>query len=341
MVSAAIAATHLQSAIVAVGAAAIYGIHYLGGGSSGAALPGVVLLISLIGSFYTNLVAAPLAARMDYRFISQSRMAATLLSIAAGAALACSGASYWALVARDFVLMATSFALLTWHSPLGAGGASYGRDFRSLARFNASLWLLTLLERLALRLDYALVGFVFGKEGLGIYFSFRAVVEGCMAFLIQPIQTVVFAYHCRHRVDRDWLQWLGWKPVLAYFVAVALLGFAFRAVGAGAIRKLFGPEYMGATDLVLGLSLYAGAMIWFEYVKVVSVAEGVHNSVVGPRLLQILILLPLVYALARVYSFQGAALATGIAGWILASAATFRLRLRLEARGSLAPLRPS
>lgn len=330
--SAAILATHLQAvglvlvSIVVYGAYLHRGPHAIGNMAG----PAVGVFSSVIVGLYANLSAAPIAAQLEYRKLSRFRLLSVFLGVGLGLCFLRSGVGIYSLVARDLITALMLFALIARESPLKWVFAVNREGLKCLAKFNGALWGLNLMERLTLRLDYAMVGFLFGKEALGIYFAIRSVMEGAVGFLIQPMQTVLYAHHCRNRDAvriRETL--LGNIPLL-YGIGVAVIAFLAYEFAPWLICFAFGVRYSSAIPLVPGFVLYAGAIVWFEFVKVSAMACDSHYSILLARVMQLLIYLPLMIVLGRYFGFLGAGLAMGGAAMVLALVATLRLWMSLR-----------
>jgi O-antigen/teichoic acid export membrane protein len=171
-----------------------------------------------------------------------------------------------------------------------------------------------------LRIDYALVGLVLGKEMLGIYFVIRGMLEGVLGFLIQPVQTVLYAHYCdtnnsngKHLFDRF---------AISYWITLIFASIVAWFVASGLFEYLLGSEYRIGASVMPGLVFYAGTVLWFENIKVISMAMNIHHELLYARVAQLIMFLAIFYPLIASAGITGAGLATALAGLALAFTAT-------------------
>jgi O-antigen/teichoic acid export membrane protein len=183
------------------------------------------------------------------------------------------------------------------------------------------MWILNVLERAALRIEYLLVASVLGREILGPYFALRSVVEGVLGLLVVPVQTVVFGYYCRSDI-KSYLH-----PILKYgatfALGLAVLGFAGGiVVGPTLFLWILGPEYQVAIPAIAGLIFYSLCVFWYENVKVLSMAVDRHMVGVSGRLVQLLVLVIALPFMTAAWGPQGIANGLALAGFALAAVST-------------------
>ena len=322
--AAAAAATLAQSLLLVVGSAGVY-LYFLFRSPAEAADisgPAALVLTAIVVSFFANLLAAPIAAELDYRFLSVSRLVSIGLGIGAGVALASHDYGLYALACRDACAGLVMLLLCQSHARGPLSWRTSRQGIRRLFHFAKGLWALNMTERLVFRLDYGLVGFLLGKEVLGAYFVVRGLVEGMLGFLVNPVQTVLFAHYCHAEdtgIDR-----------IATRRRVVSLYFASSA-GAAAFAWVFGPKlltwfiggaYAEASAMLPALVVYASAILWFENQKVLAMSRLRHHRVVYARLLQIAAYLVLALPAIHYFGIVGASIATAAGGVALALTST-------------------
>ncbi len=326
--AAGVRATHLQAVLVALLALLLYlGVRFGAGSPGGMSLEvGIPVLGGVLAGFYANLLAAPLAARLDYRFLAVARLGGALIGVGAGLGMAWAGQGALALAVRDLAGALGLLALVVWRSPLAWGMAGWREGLPELIRFTLPLWGLTLLEKLIQRIDYALVGILFGLERLGIYFALRMIVEGALAFVVNPIQTVVFAHACAGQRAEGGGPPRILPPVVPFWGAALVVLPLLAWAGPPLVQGVLGPKYQAAGALVPGFALLAVSTVWFELVKVSAMARNTHAAMLPARLFQLVLYVPLVAVLSNRFNLAGAAWAAGAASLGLALAATVLAR---------------
>jgi O-antigen/teichoic acid export membrane protein len=323
------AATMAQSLLVVLGSTGVYLYFFFQTPAEAAVIsgPAALVLAAIVISLFSNFLAAPIAAEMDYRFLALSRLASTGLGIGAGVVLASHDHGLYALACRDactglvMLLLCRSRAV----GPLPWRASSQG--IGKLFHFAKGLWALNLTERLVFRLDYGVVGFLLGKEALGTYFVVRGIVEGMLGFLVNPVQTVLFAHYC-HTEDAAMARKATNRRVVFLYIAAC--------VGAAALALVFGPKllawliggaYAEAGAMMPALVIYAGAILWFENEKVLAMSRHRHHRIVYARLLQIATILIVVLPAIHYFGIVGASLATAAGGVTLALVSTKLARI--------------
>jgi hypothetical protein len=183
------------------------------------------------------------------------------------------------------------------------------------------MWILNVLERAALRIEYLLVASLLGRDILGAYFALRSLVEGVLGLLIVPVQTVVFSYYCRSNI-KNYV-----SPILNYgapsVLALAALGFAASIVaGPTLLVWILGAEYQAATPAIAGLVFYSFCVLWYENVKVLSLSLDRHSVGVSGRLVQVLLLVIGLPLMAATWGLHGIGNGLALAGFGLAALPT-------------------
>jgi O-antigen/teichoic acid export membrane protein len=206
--------------------------------------------------------------------------------------------------------------ILTWR-PWQAG-------LPDLIRFIRGLWPLNVVERLVLRLDYAVIAWLFDLETLGTYFAVRGIVEGGLGFLLSPIQTVLYAHYCRLPDVKTVVQTLFRKDHL--ILMGLLIGGAMvmlQTIGKPIVAFTLGPEYGGGSALLGGLTLYAVSVVWFEHMKVLAMSRGSHHPMTIARMSQLAVSVVLIYPFVQLFGLAGAGLSAGIAATVMAILSTW------------------
>jgi O-antigen/teichoic acid export membrane protein len=323
--SAACLATVSQSSMLLVACGIAYIIFYAHSPVAAGNLiyPCAVMLGSMIISLFSNLFAAPIAARLDYRYLSYTRLFATLAGVGTGILLVMKGTGLYALVFREFITVFGALIIYKLKSPLQLISGKITRSgLHKLMHFASGTWALNTLERVVFRMDYVLVGAIFGKELLGMYFVLRGLVEGLLGFLIAPIQTVLYTYYCRLQ-EKALLRW----PItsglsIAYWSGVfvmALLGYCLSPL----VVILVGEAYNTVHSIVPCLVFYAGSTLWYENAKVWFMAQQMHHKLIVARMIQLFLIVIAIYPFAKVFQIFGAGLATAVGALSLAATAWF------------------
>lgn len=325
LVAAAGFATVTQALLIAACGGLVYFGSYLWFPEDALRLSGAAsgVMAAMVLTIFSNLFAAPIAAKQEYRFLAIARLIAILVGIAFGVSLAIQGLGFYALVCRDVL---SAIVLLLVFGARGARGLSWTPStagLKKLLSFARGMWALNFSERLVIRIDYGLVGIIFGKDILGAYFVVRGMVEGALGFLVYPVQTVMFSYYCRVAdVGHQPSHWVR-RGAYAYVAAAILVVLlAWRAAPA-VIDAFLGQAYAHASLLVPLLLAYAAAVLWFENVKVLAMSQGLHERLLFCRVIQLVALLALIGPFVIAFGMAGAALATASGGLVLALSASW------------------
>lgn len=319
-------ATFAQSFLLLAASGLVYILYYLQSPTVALKLlyPAALVLGSMVVSLFFYLLAAPIAASLGYRYLSLARLASTLTGVGAGLCFAGLDTGIYSLAVRDLIAASTMLLLVRIKSPACLTWKANRAGLARLTFFAWGMWGLNVLERIALRLDYALVGMLLGKETLGMYFVVRGLVEGLLGFLVSPIQTVLYAYYCRLQ-DNSRLKWrVSEGTSIAYWGGCILLATFSYYVAPYGIIMLLGETYLLAHAIVPGLVLYAGGILWYENVKVLAMSQHWHHRVLVARFVQLIVMLIVIYPLTKELGIFGAgmasaagAIALAISAWIL------------------------
>jgi PST family polysaccharide transporter len=329
-------ATVAQSCLLLVAGGFIYVVYYFQSPNtaSGLLIPAGMVLTSIVVSLFSYLLAAPIAATLEYRYLSIVRLASTLVGVGGGLALVGLGAGIYALATRDLMSALAMLLLVRIRSPGRLILKSTRSGFDRLMHFSSGMWGLNILERLALRLDYMLVGVLLGKELLGMYFVVRGLVEGLLGFLVSPIQTVLYAHFCRLQHDSQRKLSLGGKTGLVYWVGCLLVAALSYFLAPYVIPALLGEPYRSAHVIVPGLVIYASGIVLYEAVKVLAMSRSWHHKLLIARIIQISVVAIAIYPLTQALGVFGASLATAGGGIALAAVAWIRAAGEMSAQST-------
>lgn len=329
--AAATMATVSQAFVLIVASGCVYFVYHLQSPTvaTGLLYPAGLVLSSIVVSLFSYLIAAPIAAMHGYRYLSVVRLASMLAGVGSGLTLASLDAAIYALAARDLVCAAAMLLLVWIRSPAHATWNASRPGLTHLMRFARGMWGLNILERLALRLDYMLVAILLGKELLGMYFVVRGLVEGLLGFLVNPIQTVLYAHYCRMRHEAQ-LHWGSDGRISAVYwgacILLAVLSYFFAPY---TISMLLGEPYRTAYVIMPGLVVYCGGILLYETLKVMAMSQSRHSKLIMARISQIVVVSITIYPLTQSFGLFGASLATAAGATALAAVAWIRtMRLR-------------
>lgn len=292
-------------------------------------LPGSLLVIVHILGLYTTFFYARLEAKMEYKEIVRYRLISRSLGIGVAFLML-----FWmndlnVLVFRDFLTSFSFFIFILFLAKPIIQIEFSKNDFQNLLNFSYKVLGLNMLEKVALRVDYAIVRIMLGESSMGIYYAIRGLMEGIFGFVAFPIQTVIFTYYTKLtekiKVFNQLYQYQ-WVLGVVLMVGILLTQFDLSPV----INLVYGEEYGKGGYLVGGLFIYFFSMLWFENFKVFSVALEMHNSSILGRIMQIIILLVLVPTLTFYFGFTGSGIASGIATLCLALVTTFLLKKKIK-----------
>lgn len=332
LIAAAGVATALQVVLLLLASSVIY-VFYRSQypGEPSRLLPPAGLILGAISlSWFANLYAAPIAAKMEYRYLSFVRFASTMGGVAAGISLAWLDYGVYALVTRDLLAALIVFVLMKQRSAMQIGLPKGASGVPKLFVFAKGMWGLNMLERAVLRIEHALMGWFFGKESLGMYFVVRGLVEGLLGFLVTPVQTVLYSHYCRLQERGRLRPRLPRRPVLIYFGVCALAIFVSYPLAGSVLSLALGGAYVPMHPIVVGLVAYASAVLFFENLKVLSMARNRHDRLLRARLAQLLTVVLVFYPLAVWLGVFGAGLASATGAAVLMAVAWRQLRPQLR-----------
>jgi hypothetical protein len=318
-VAAVIWCTALQSVALLLIAYAVWFAYSLLDHQDAARLlvPATWLLIARLLGLHSAVALTPFEARLEHTRVSRIRAIAAIVSSAVGVFAATFEKSVLPFIYRE--LISACMCLI-------AAGVLTGHNFRLAAsrhafdavwRYSRKIWMLNVLERAALRIEYLLVASLVGREVLGAYFALRSMVEGVLGLLVIPVQTVVFGYYCRSNIKHLV------APILRYgapfLVGLALLGFVAGIVaGPTFLIWTLGAKYQVAIPAIAGLIFYSFCVLWYEHVKVLSMSVGRHSVGVPGRIVQLLVLVIGLPSMAAAWGLYGIGNALALAGLALA-----------------------
>lgn len=303
-------------------AVTVAGSPLLPQGPQGAMLAFAYCASRVIG-FFATLLYAPLERELDYRQISQARTAAALGGTAVGLVSAFYWRSPWALMGRELA-SAVLVLWLTMHRP-----ARLRPDFGRQAmvpvwRFSAPLLGLNVLEKGAIRLDYLIAAVVLNPALLGVYHQVRGLLEGLANIVISPLQTVFYSYYCR-RAEGGTAALHVSRTLKAIALALGAGGALVGAfLGRPVLSLALGEEWVVGAVLLPGLAAYCVAIAWFENIKALSLAAGIHRRMLWPRLAQVVVLALFSFPAWNLIGLGGLGASAALGAATLAAWATVR-----------------
>lgn len=285
-------------------------------------IPIFIIMFSKIFSLFNLMFYSKLEAEFNYKKISISRFTATISGLTVAYLWFFIFADIYALILREF---ATSiiFLIISFVNVKPELKLSFNKvSLKELWKFSSSMWVLNFLDQVIHRLDFAIFGFLAGKEALGIYFTIRSIVEGFLGFILNPVQTVLLSYYTRLEKSAGYFSYLI-KKILAIYLPVSIvLIIIIWFFKVSAIHLLLGDQYLIGEALLSGLAIYFFSIIWFENIKVFTISERIHHRMILPRISQLIGYLIFIYPLISYFGFFGAGFATGIGALILAISST-------------------
>jgi O-antigen/teichoic acid export membrane protein len=277
-------------------------------------------LVSRLLGLFTTLAYAPLEGVLDYRPIAISRLFSVIFGISIGLIYLSTSKDVYSLVIRDFFTAILFFVLIKIKCPRKFNFNYSLPDLKSVWKFCRPIWGLNILERGALRGDYALVAIALSPNDFGVYYQIRTIFEGLLGFLVNPIQTVIYSFFCRQN-DRVILYQKVIKiiiPISLFIIFIIVAGNIFTSFSAYSINKILGAEWIAGEVMIVWLSIYVFAIIIFEFTKVTAISNDKKISATIGRIVQIIILALLIYPMAKIYGLSGAVFISTLAAIILA-----------------------
>ena len=286
-----------------------------------------LVMLSIVGIVFANLLLAPLAARLEYRTVGWLRLiaAAGASIVSLGVAAVQEAPSILPLLLRELaagaflLLLAALFAKLPpWHGTPDRGG------FLEAALFARGLWGLVAMEKLLQRSEYLLLGFVVSTADLGVYFAVRSLFDGIYSVVSAPIQTVLFAHLCRGGQQDAALALFESKSIRNKVLGVIVALTIACAFSPPVLGFIFGAHFVPPWPVPAAFVVLLCGLVVFELVKVSLMARGTHSALLPARTLQFVLLGTLLPVLGQRFGIAGAATASAMAvvGLILWSART-------------------
>jgi O-antigen/teichoic acid export membrane protein len=293
---------------------------------------GSLLVFSRALGWFTFVLDAQLRAAFNYRAIALAQLAGAAFGIVIGVVMAHKGFGILALVIRDMSASILIFCIFAvrykeqwrFHAPKGA--------LSRLWKYTAPLWSLNALERVALRLDYVVIGWSLGRDALGLYFAIRSMAEGILGFLISPIQTAVYTFYCRIPNPEAFLAKIVRLAPMAAIATTMAAALIYALDTEHLVHTILGPGFSPGYVLLPGMLVYVLCALWFENLKVLAMALSMHGRAVIGRLIQIGILAMITWPLTYVWGLLGAGIATGVGALALACGGTLGLARRHVAK---------
>ena len=315
----------------------LFGAAVIGLDLAIASTAALLICLSKALSCFVTLGYAPLEKELRYGPIAKAKVIATGIAIAVGLSIALSREpTVYALIARDVLNAVIMLSIVVFTCNMRFVVRWEKKQAQEIWKFVRPIWLLNILERATIRLDYALVAVALDTISFGIYFQIRALLEGALGFFLNPIQTVVYAYYCKvvdaqsvlKKVLRSWL-----LPVSAATAIFAAILFS-TDLGGWIVGVLLGADWVVGGALLGGLFVYSIAMIVFEHSKVVALVMHRQRAAVMARLVQLITICALVIPAVSVLGLLGAGLASGIAAFLLAATTTVLVVIEDKVKGS-------
>ena len=291
-------------------------------------VPAVIILSAKILDLYVTLSYAPLESQMQYKIIALSRLTSIGLSVLFWILIAVFySKSIYVLVLRDVTSAILMLYIIIPKCPLKFKLGTKKLDIRKVWKFSLPIWHLNMLERGALRGDYALAAIALGQSEFGIYFQVRALVEGAIGFVVSPIQTVIYSFYCRHNNKLQLFRKVI-NNVTLPLISVSLMFFLiffFTETGQYIINLLLGSAWEAGGVLLAGFTLYACGVLLFEHSKVVGIATDKKLYSIIARLMQLIVIAIAVVPMIEKFGMAGAAYASAAGVIVLVIVATFPL----------------
>jgi len=293
-------------------------------------IPYMLMIFSKILCIFSTIIYAPLESKLHYRFLSGARLVSTIFGLGIASLFVFSKPGVYCFVARDLAI-ATALLCITWISVRPNLKPEFSRQaLYPVWRFSLRVWGLNLLEKGALRLDYALVGLALGRDSLGIYFQIRAIMEGILAFCLKPIQTVMYAFYCNHVSPKLLFNRFVKYGNLLMLISAIFFSLLIIPFSKSLIIFILGDEWIRGFTLLPGFMFYLWAILWFENIKVMAMSKDLHHLVMWGRIFQITALIVLLIPTIKLWGFAGAGTVVGMSAGVLAglSATMFQRRLQ-------------
>jgi O-antigen/teichoic acid export membrane protein len=278
---------------------------------------GCLILFTRIFDIISCISYAQLEIEMKYKTLSFIRLIATLFGFTVGLILAIKNFGVYSLLIRDIVV---TFAMLTIVliivKPLLIPRIDF-IDIKKVLKFSMGVWGMNLLEKISKRIDYIIVSAVLGTDALGVYFQIRAVIEGILGFLSKPVQTVIYSFYCKcSSIRKIWdnLIKYGIHVIIMLAVVTFLISLQF---GEELIEIFLGDEWKIGSSLLPSLMIYIWGILWFENLKVMSMAKEIALIPIKSRLVQISAIIVFSLPLTTCFGLTGSGVASAISALFL------------------------
>ena len=286
---------------------------------------GLVYVLSKIIGLYTTLAYAPLEGSLNYKYISIYRLLSVTVGVSVGICLALYHPGIYTLITRDILIAAIMFFLIKSKCPLTFTFTSSIPNLKFVWQFCRPIWALSLLERGALRGNYAITAMALGRNDFGIYFQVRNLFEGLLGFIVQPIQTVIYAYFCKKNISISNYKSLIIKTYPIFCVSMLLITYITitTSFGSFVVESVLGDKWKAGGEMVGWLTIYILSTILFEFSKVYAIASDNKRPALIGRLAQLFFLAVFIIPIIKNYGLVGSAFVTAAGGIILFSITTF------------------
>ena len=271
---------------------------------------------SIVCTLIANLYAADLAIDMRYKRISMIRLVSALSGLGVGVLFYFIDKGLVALAVRDFITGAMAIWLYALYSKYEYRHKITKTGLVELWEFAKGLWLLNLAERFILRLDLFIVGILFGLEVFGAYYVVRMLVEGVLAFVNYPIQTLMFNYYCRWEETGERFTNISSISLALFIIAICTIALV-ATFGDWVLLTLLGAEYDYIFHVAVPLTVYGIMMVIFENFKALAMSRVQHFKLIYCRALQLTVFLITVYPLTSLFDISGAVFSTLIGAVVL------------------------
>lgn len=268
---------------------------------------GAVVAFRLLGVTSSLLYAAH-EVELNYVRISAIQAASALIANTLGVLVAAMSHDVGAFVVRDLTGALLGLAMFWRFRRRGIRLNTSRAALRKLVAFGGRLWSLNFLETLANRADPLIVLGSLGTTAIGGYYTLRSITDGVAAFLIRPIQTVLFARYSQG-VDEGRAKERLRRIAVPYAGLVALAALILWPTAPMLVDLFLGARFREAGHALPFLVIGSASVIWFENVKVLALAKGSVINAVRARVLQLTSLILLSFALIHVFGVTGAAIA--------------------------------
>ncbi len=308
-----------------------FGILWVLAPALGRLYPGFPGLSLILRGFAVSALLAPwngfqeamLRRRLAFRRLALADVASAVVATVGAPWLAWAGWGAWALVAERLLGLGARFLVL-WSRPAWHPRPGWRREEAlHFLRFGFPLWVNGWLTYLLDRAGDFWSGTFLGGAALGFYNkAYELALYGRRA-VAKPISEVLFSTFARLQEDRPALSQAFFRSffVLVRFGAFLALGLALLAPEG--IPFLLGPQWRPMVRTFQLMVVYT----WLDPLSMVAsyllIAVGQPRLTARVRGIQILVFLPAMALLGRLWGIEGVALAADLMavvgiGWLLA-----------------------